>query len=179
MATEYVAAIFAKREVLTRALDHLSNLSDLKMYRATVVAKTKTDRTIVVDDEIRGEEAGIFGGIAGAVIGAIALGVTAYSANSELLFEVGAIIAGAIIGALIGFIIGRVVSILIGTRQRNVQLDALAEKLNTEQAALVMELDFTPKLIDRLKKELEAYHPERIALLKDVLIGRARPTPPR
>lgn len=174
MATEYVAAVFAKREVLTRALDHLSNLSDLKLYRATVVAKTKTDRTIVVDDEIRGEEAGIFGGIAGAVVGAIALGVTAYGAGGDLLFEVGAILAGVIGGGLLGFIIGRVVSVLIGSRQRSAQLDLLADRLNTEQAALVMELDFTPKLIDRLKKELESYHPERIGLLKDLTATRAR-----
>jgi outer membrane lipoprotein SlyB len=175
MATEYVAAIFAKREVLTRALDHLSNLTDLKVYRATVVAKTKTDRTIVVDDEIRGEEAGIFGGIAGSVVGAIALGVMAYGvAGSDLLFEVGAILAGVVGGGILGFIIGRVVSLLVGTRQRNAQFDALAEKLNTEQAALVMELDFTPKLIDRLHKELDSYHPERIALLTDLIIGRAR-----
>lgn len=175
MATEYVAAIFAKREVLSRALDHLSQLPDLKMYRATVIAKTKTDRTIVVDDEIRGEEAGIFGGIAGAVVGAIALGVTAYSASgSDLLFEVGAILAGVIGGAILGFIIGRIVSLLIGNRQRNAQLDALAERLNTEQAALVMELDFTPKLIDRLRKELESYRPERVGLLSDLIIARAR-----
>jgi len=55
-----------------------------------------------------------------------------------------------------------------------VQLDALAEYLNTEQAALVMELDFTPKLLDRLRKELEAYRPERIDLLKDTITARAR-----
>jgi len=175
MATEYVAAIFAKREVLTRALDHLSSLPDLKMYRATVIAKTKTDRTIVIDDEIRGEEAGIFGGIAGSVVGAVGLGVTAYAgAKSDLLLEIGAILAGVIGGGVLGFIVGRLVSLLLDNRQRSVQLDALAERLNTEQAALVMELDFTPKLLDRLRKELESYRPERIALLADAIAARAR-----
>lgn len=175
MATELVTAIFARREVLSRALDHLSNLPDLKLYRAVVIAKTKTDRTIVVDDEIRGEEAGIFGGIAGAVIGAIGLGVTMYNAAAtDLLVELGAILAGAIGGGVIGFIVGRVVSLLVDNRKRSVQFDALAERLNTEQAALVMEIDFTPKLLDRLRKELESYRPERVSLLSEVIAARAR-----
>jgi uncharacterized protein YcfJ len=175
MATELVTVIFAKREVLTRALDHLSGLNDLKIYRAVVIAKTKTDRTLIVDDEIRGEEAGIFGSIAGAVIGAIALGVTAYGQlATDLLAELGAIAAGALGGGVLGFLIGRLVALLIDTRQRSVQFDALAERLNTEQAALVIELDFTPKLLDRLRKDLENYRPEKIALLRDAIATRAR-----
>jgi hypothetical protein len=175
MATEWVAVIFARREVLTRALDDLTSLTDLKIHRAVVIAKTKTDRTIIVDDEIRGEEAGIFGGIAGAVAGAIGLGVTTYnSANADLLLELGAIAAGMLGGGVLGFLVGRVVALLIDNRQRSAQLDALADRLNTEQAALVLELDFTPKLLDRLRKDLETYRPERLALLKDLAVARAR-----
>mgnify|MGYP001271799945 CR=1 FL=1 len=106
MATEILVAVYPSRSVLTKALDHLMTVPELKIRRAAIVARATTGETIVIGDDISADEAGIAGGTLGAAM--TALGFAQLGALA--LPGVGVIIAlgaGVLVGGLVGGATGR------------------------------------------------------------------------
>lgn len=171
MATELLVAVFPSRSVLTKALDHLMSIPDLKIRRAAIVAKATTGETILIDDDISADEAGIAGGTFGAAITALGLAQLGLLA----LPGVGIIIslgAGVLVGGLIGGATGRFAANLLDNGFKSSQIEALADRLYSGHPALVLEMLSDPKILDRLRKELTPYRAQLVERLKEASSGK-------
>ncbi|HRL13984.1 MAG TPA: hypothetical protein PKX07_19045 [Aggregatilineales bacterium] len=73
MRNEIIVAVFPSRSALTKGLDHVMSLPDIKILRAAVVAKAQSGEIAVAGDEISADEGGIAGGTLGAALGALGL----------------------------------------------------------------------------------------------------------
>jgi hypothetical protein len=89
MPTEFIVAVFPSRGILTRALDHLTQMDALPIVHAAIVAKARDGEIVVLGDELTADEGGVAGGTLGAAV--TAFGVAQLGALA--LPGIGAIIA--------------------------------------------------------------------------------------
>jgi uncharacterized membrane protein len=171
MATELVVAVFPNREVLNKALDYLSSLKDFKIHRAAVVAKTK-GQAVVIGDDISSREASLVGMGLGAFMTSLGFAVMTGTASIPGVGMVMAAGAGALVGGLLGGATGHFASVLMDNGFKSSQVDLLAERLEKDHAALVLEIDNENRTLDRLRKELAPYSADLVERLKDANAGR-------
>jgi uncharacterized membrane protein len=161
MADELIVAVFPSRKMLTRALDHLVELKDLRIQHAAIVAKARNGEVVVLNDELGPDEGGITGGTLGAAIAA--LGMVQFGALA--LPGIGAIIAvgaGALVGGLLGRMTGRFAANLLESGYRKEQVETLASRLQTGHPALVLEVEDTIQSLPRIRQELTSYRAELV-----------------
>ncbi len=133
-------AVFESRKALIAAVDELAEADLLNIERTAVVAKAKDGETVVVDNHISPNEAGIAGGTLGAAM--TVLGMTQLGAL--IIPGVGHIVsigAGVLLGSVIGRQTGRLAANMLNQSFDEDQLQTLSDSLNKGQAALIVEAD--------------------------------------
>jgi uncharacterized membrane protein len=171
---ELIVAIFPSRSLLTRAVDYLMGLEDLKIHRAAIVAKAASGETIILGDDISPDEGGIAGGTLGAAMTALGLA----QLGALALPGVGAIIAigaGVLVGGLVGGATGRFAANLIESGFKSSQIQELAGQLRAGHPALIMEITDKPDLLHQIRQELKPYRAELVEKLKDAHTGKTGP----
>ncbi len=161
MANDLIVAIFPSRKMLTRALDHLVEITDLQIQHAAIVAKARNGEVVVLNDEIGPDEGGITGGTLGA--GIAALGMVQFGALA--LPGIGAIIAvgaGALVGGLLGRMTGRFAVNLLESGYRKEEVETLSARLQAGHPALVLEVKDTLTALPKIRQELVSYRAELV-----------------
>lgn len=161
MAEELIVAVFPSRKMLSRALDHLMEITDLGIHHAAIVAKARNGEVVVLNDELGPDEGGITGGTLGAAIAA--LGMVQFGALA--LPGIGAVIAvgaGALVGGLLGRMTGRFAANLLESGYRKEEVETLAARLQTGHPALVLEVLNPAKSLPRIREELTSYRAELV-----------------
>jgi uncharacterized membrane protein len=148
-----VIAIFRSRETVLQAIDRLAEVELVDIHKVAVVSKAANGETTLVDNELRPIEAFRAGMGVGALM--TALGVAQLGAFS--LPGIGPIVAigaGALFGGLIGGATGQFAAVLMGFGFDSTQVDRLAEHLNSDEVALLIQTDNVDKL-PQLRAELD------------------------
>ena len=161
MADELIVAVFPSRKMLTKALDHLVEVTDIEIQHAAIVAKARNGEVVVLNDELGPDEGGITGGTLGA--GIAALGMVQFGALA--IPGIGAIIAvgaGALVGGLLGRFTGRFAANLLESGYRKEEVETLASRLQTGHPALVLEVKDTVRALPRIREELTSYRAELV-----------------
>ncbi len=159
MSSEIVVAIFPSRAVLTKALDHITNVRDVVVKRAAIVAKAASGEMIVLDDDIGGDEGGLAGGILGMTLTGLGLAQFGALALPGIL-PVLALAFGMTIGGLTGWTIGKVAADFLDFGFKNSRIDALATRLQAGRPALVLEIMNDKVMLSRLMQELNLFQAE-------------------
>lgn len=160
MTSQTVVAMFPSRSLLTKALDHITHLTDIEVQRAAIIAKAASGRTIVIDDGITADEAGVAGGLLGAVLmllGAVQFGtldLPAAAAAALLLFSV---LSGGLLGAIVGRLAQRLFASRSLVRTARVQIEAFAAQVEAGSLALVLQVKDDLNVLLRLHDELQRY----------------------
>lgn len=165
-ANDYIVAVFPSRGLLTKAVDHVMQLDDVKIQRAAIVAKAISGEVIVLDDDISPDEGGIAGGTLGAAMAALGLA----QLGALTLPGVGAIIAlgaGVLVGGLVGGATGRVAAALVDVHFHSAQIKALAAQLQAGHPALILEVRQSARALPRLREELKAFRAEWVERWQD------------
>lgn len=163
MTSHTVVAMFPSRNLLTKALDHISDLQDIEVLRAAIIAKAVSGQTIVIDDDITASEAGIAGGLLGAVImivGALQFGVLA----SAWPVTVAALLLALVLGGGLGLVTGRFAKGMMSSRHAFVkaaqeQVEMLGQ-VDTGRLALILQVKNESNVLARLRDELMRYKAE-------------------
>lgn len=161
MADELIVAVFPSRRMLTKALDHIVEISELEIKHAAIVAKARNGEVVVLGDELGPDEAGITGGTLGA--GIAALGMVQFGALA--LPGIGAIIAvgaGALVGGVLGRMTGRFAANLLESGYRSEEVEVLSAKLQSGHPALLLEVVNPVAALPRIRTELSAYRAELV-----------------
>ncbi len=175
-ATETIIAVFPSRSALTKALDFIMALDDLKVQRAAIVAQAESG-TLVVADDISADEGAIAGGTLGALLTALGLvqfGVLSLPA-AQVLLVLG---LGVLIGGLLGGLIGRFGAGLLDAGFRTQRIDAIGRRLQPGHPALLLELSDDIENLPRLRHELKAYRAQIVTHLRDFLADDTPSQPP-
>ena len=170
MADELIVAVFPSRKMLTKALDHLVEVTDLEIQHAAIVAKARNGEVVVLNDELGPDEGGITGGTLGA--GIAALGMVQFGALA--IPGIGAIIAvgaGALVGGLLGRFTGRFAANLLESGYRKEEVETLAARLQTGHPALVLEVKNTDKALLLIREELASYRAELVEQMSARSVG--------
>jgi hypothetical protein len=165
MSREIIVAIFPSRAILTKALDRIKELDYLHVHRAAIVARAASGETVVLNDAIGPDEAGIAGGTLGAAMTAWSLA----QLGALALPGVGPIIvlgAGALVGGMVGRATGRFAANRIDFSSRNEALEALAPELEAGHPALVLELS-EGSVLERLREDLKPFQAELVEHLRE------------
>ena len=165
MANELIVAVFPSRKMLTKALDHLVEITDLQIQHAAIIAKARNGEVVVIDDELGPDEVGISSGTLGAAIAA--LGMVQFGALA--LPGIGAIIAvgaGALVGGLLGRMTGRFAANLLDSGLSNAEFEALAAQLQSGHPALVLEIAEAGAVLQRIREELISYRAEIVEQIR-------------
>jgi uncharacterized membrane protein len=173
VADDLIVAVFPSRKMLTRALDHLTEIKDLHIDRAAIVAKARNGEVVVLNDEVGPDEGGITGGTLGA--GIAALGMVQFGALA--LPGIGPIIAvgaGALVGGLLGRFTGRFAANLIESGYRKEEVEKLAAQLQIGHPALVLEVRDSDNALARIRTELASYRAELVEQIQAVGAAAAR-----
>lgn len=170
MRNEIIVAVFPSRSALTKGLDHVMSLPDVKILRAAVVAKAQTGEIAVAGDEISADEGGIAGGTLGAALGALGL----VQAGALALTGVGVVIAigaGALVGGLLGGFTGRFAVNLLDSGAKPAQIQALGALLQSGHCAIIFEMKPDVENLPRLRQELKAYRVTAVEHWDNMLRG--------
>lgn len=174
MPAEVLVAIFPSRTVLTKALDHLMNQTDIPIQRAAIVAKAASGETVILDDDLSADEGGVAGGTLGAAMTALGLA----QLGALAIPGVGAIIAlgaGALVGGLVGRATGRFAANLLDFGFKNDQIEELASQLEAGHPALVLEMAPGKSMLPRLRDELKPFRAELVEPIEKAKTGPLRP----
>jgi uncharacterized membrane protein len=156
-----IVAFFPSRSSLSKALDHLMALQDIKIDHALALTRATTGELVLVDDDIGPDEVGMAGGTFGAALGALGL----LQLGALALPGVGPIVAvgvGALFGGLIGGATGRIASNLLESQIDPSRYQMLTERLQTGHTALVLEIQDANRHLERLRRELAPYRAELV-----------------
>lgn len=168
---DVLIAVFPSRDLLTRALDHLTDAQSQSdrviVDGAVIVARAADGEIVVIDDEIGPDEGGIAGGTLGAAVaalGIVQLGALALPGIGPLI----AIGAGVLAGGLVGAAAGRFAGHLLDMGFRNEQIDALASELQAGHPALVLQVRAEASIdaLDWLRRELAAFRAEMVERMR-------------
>ena len=163
MTNHTVVAMFPSRNLLTKALDHITDLQDIEVLRAAIVAKAASGQTIVIDDNITADEAGVAGALLGAaimVLGAIQFGVLDTGFPAVLALLLLAIISGGFLGAMTGRFAKGMLSSRGFVKAAREQVESLASQVDTGRLALVLQVKNSHNVLARLSEELRRYKAE-------------------
>lgn len=166
-AMRILVAIFPSREAVIDAVDHLVEAALFHVGRSAVIAKAADGETVVIENRVTPDEAGIAGGTLGALMGG-ALGMTQLGAI--ILPGVGPILAvgaGVLAGGLLGRQTGRFAAHLISLGFTEEQIESLSKRLKEGQAALVVEVE-TEQDLGRIRQSLSKLDVELIERLDDI-----------
>jgi uncharacterized membrane protein len=166
MRHEFIVAIFPSRTVLTKALDYITSLEDIKIHRAAIVARANNGEAIVIGDTISADEGAIAGGTLGAAMTALGLA----QLGALALPGIGIIIAfgaAVLVGGLVGGATGRFAANLLESGFKSDQIDALAKELQAGHPALILEVPSGEATLALLREELKAYRAEVVERLSD------------
>ncbi len=159
MSREIIIAIFPSRMLLTNALDHITNVRDVAIQRAAIVAKAASGETVVLDDTLGAMEGGIAGGIAGGTL--VALGLVQLGALTiPTPLAVLAMAFGIIFGTLLGIAVGRFAAQLINISFRSLNAEALTGQIQVGKPALILQIKNDEAMLSRLMKELNRFQAE-------------------
>ncbi len=153
MSTTLIA-IFPSRQAVIEALDSLSTMKLVEVDKAAVVAKASTGEIIVVNNRIQPNEGRNMGGSLGALmtaLGVVHFGALAFPGIGPIL----AMGAGALVGGLVGGATGQMAAFLLNAGTNKETIYALADRLQYNEAALILELeerDSLPQLRCELSK---------------------------
>lgn len=151
-------AIFKSRQEVMKAVDQLSEVELVEISRTAVVARSPNGNTVVVGSHLTPEEAGLVGGIAGALILALWTTQVGLFDLTNLATLVILIIAAAF-GGFVGRLIGRSITNMVTFGSRHPEVEAAAEHLKLGQAALIVEVE-TPEALHQLRQELAHFNAE-------------------
>jgi uncharacterized membrane protein len=161
MPGETLIIVFPSRNILLKALDYLTTQSYLHIEDAAIIAKAANGEITVLNGDLSANEGGIAGGTLGAAI--TALGLVHYGAMALPGFgPIVAIGTGLLLGGLVGRATGRFATYLRDVGFKNTQIEALAERLQHDHPALVIEISSASDILPRLRDELRAYRAELV-----------------
>lgn len=162
MSKNVVVAVFPSRMLLTKALEHITNVRDVAVKRAAVVAKAASGETIVLDDNLGAMEGGVIGGVVGGIL--VALGLIQFGVLTLPLSVIAPVMfIGMLFGVMLGVLIGRFATDLVTIPFRNVYAEAFSHQLQTGRLALVLELQNDRAMMARLVQELNLFQAEFIS----------------
>lgn len=168
---DVLIAVFPSRDLLTQALDHLTEVqtrsNTVIVDGAVIVARAADGEIVVIDDEIGPDEAGIAGGTLGAAmtaLGIVQLGALALPGIGPLI----AIGAGVLAGGLVGAAAGRFAGHLLDLGFRNEQVEGLADQLEAGHPALVLQVRVQPGVdaLAWLRRELTPFRAELVERMR-------------
>jgi uncharacterized membrane protein len=174
MSSEPIIAVFPSRTILTKALDRVMELDDLRIRHAAIIAKASDGEIVVIDDDISPNEGAITGGTLGAAVTALGL----VQLGALTLPGIGPLIAlgtGLVAGGLLGGVTGRIAAGLIDFDYKNLHVRNLAAELQAGHPALVLEVDDTETALIRLRQELKPYRVELVESLHEARYAFAKP----
>jgi uncharacterized membrane protein len=166
MHDQIIVAVFPSRRVLLKALDHLLEEVGIDVQQAAVVAKSSTGKILVLNDDLGGTEGGWIGGAVGSVGGAVGvatLGALTLPGLDPLLVVLSSAALGGGVGWLVGQITARAFNVGFAGRYAN----AIADKLQTGHAALMLHVEDAAALLPRLQAELKPYRAELVEQLRE------------
>ena len=153
-----IVAVFESRKSLIEAVDKLAENELLNIERTAVVAKAKDGETVVVDNHVSPDEAGIAGGTLGAamaVLGMTQLGALVIPGVGPFV----SIGAGVLLGGMIGRQTGRIAANMLNQSFDEEQLQMLSDTLHRGQAALIVEAD-TEQALAKVRQALSKLNTE-------------------
>ena len=164
MTTDLIFAVFPSRRILVKALDHIIQIEDLDYIHAAIVTRARDGEIVVIDDQLSADEGGIAGGTLGAgisLLGLVQLGALALPGVGPII----ALGAGALVGSLVGGVTGRFASQFIDAGLRVEQLQGLSPYLHDRNTVLVLEVQDSREILERLRNEFKAFQVERVERL--------------
>ncbi len=173
MTEELIVAVFPSRVILGKALDHISELEDLALRHAVIVARARDGEIVVLDDDISSREVVL----AGAGLGALMMTVGVAQQGALTLpgaWALLALAAACLAGGLVGAGVSRAASTLIDSDFRNLQVKTLAAELKAGHPALVLEFEEGVDALERLRAELAPYRAELVEYLHEARFAVAR-----
>lgn len=153
---DIVMFVFPTRGRLVDAADVIHQNSHVKIHHSAIIAKAENGETMVLEDDVNPDEGAIAGGTLGSVMGALGIA----QLGAFLLPGIGPIIAigaGALIGGLIGAATGGLTAGAIDLGISNELLDALAQQLQADRVAAVLELEGTGEELAQLEEQLKPF----------------------
>jgi uncharacterized membrane protein len=171
VSTGIIVAVFPSRDVLLKALDEVTQLTELDILRVAIVAKAKSGELVLLGDDISPDEGGVAGSALGAaltVFGLVQLGAFA-------LPGVGPVIAlgtGALIGGLIGRQTGRFAATMVDFGFRKEQIKDLALQLQEGHPALILEVQSFTDALNTLRTKLKPFRAELVEPLYRAKTGQ-------
>jgi uncharacterized membrane protein len=153
---EVVMFVFPTRGLLVDATDVIRGTPHVKIHHSAIIAKAESGETTILEDDINPDEGAIAGGTLGSVMGALGMA----QLGAFLLPGIGPIIAigaGALIGGLIGGATGSLTAGAIDLGINNKLLDDLAQHLQAERTAVVLELEGTAEGLAQLDEQLKPF----------------------
>ena len=166
MTADLIVAVFPSRRILIKALDHIIQLEDLDFIHAAIVTRARDGEIVVIGDQISADEGGVAGGTLGAgisLLGMVQLGALALPGVGPII----ALGAGALVGSLVGGVTGRFASHFIESGLRVEQLEGLSPHLHDRNSALVLEVEDSRGLLERLRTEFKAFQGEVVERLPE------------
>lgn len=162
MSREIVVAIFPSRALLANALDHITEVRDVVVKRAAIVAKVANGETVVLDDTLGAMEGGIAGGILGGTLtalGFIQLGVL----TLPNMLTIVALALAIMFGSALGVLVGRFAAQIFNVSFRKIQMEALISQIQVGKPALILEIKNDQAMLTRIRHELNLFHAEFIS----------------
>lgn len=163
MSSKVIVAVFPSRDLLTNALDHITNVRDVVVRRAAIVAKATSGETIILDDNMSANDGGFVGGALGGVLGALFMtqqgALDLPDLSSAVLLAMGFVL-GMFIGALLGWFIFNQLD--LGNKAR--RFASLISQLQSERPTLILEIRRDDAMHARLLQELNLFQAEVLPL---------------
>lgn len=151
-------AIFKSRQEVMNAVDQLTAVDLVEISRTAVVARSQNGNTVVVGSHLTPEEAGLVGGLVGALILALwTTQVGLFDLNN--LGTLVVLFIAAAFGAFVGRLIGRSITSMVTFGSHHPQVETAAEHLKLGQVALIVEVE-SPEALNQLRQELAHFNAE-------------------
>ncbi|MEQ8671800.1 MAG: hypothetical protein RLP44_16005 [Aggregatilineales bacterium] len=162
MSREIVVAIFPSRALLANALDHITDVRDVVVKRAAIVAKVANGETVILDDTLGATEGGIAGGILGGTLTALGF-VQLGALNLPNFLTIIALALAIMFGSALGVLVGRLAAQTFNVSFRKIHTDALVSRIQVGKPVLILEIKNDQAMLLRIIHELNLFHAEFIS----------------
>ena len=162
MSSKVVVVVFPSSDLLTNALDHISNLRDVAVRRAAIVAKAASGELVILDDKISANDGGFVGGVIGGVLGALLIweqGAFALSGIDLVIM----LLIGFILGVLIGSPVAWFLADRFGINKKPNRFTSLVPQLQAGRPALILEIKPDDVMHNLLVNELNQFQAEFVS----------------
>lgn len=153
---EVVMFVLPSRGLLVDATQAIHKNSHVKIHHSAIITKAESGEATVYEDDINPDEGAIAGGTLGSVMGALGIA----QLGAFLLPGIGPIIAigaGALVGALVGGATGSLTASAIDLGINNQLLERLAQQLEADRVAVVVELEGSAEGLAQLEGQLKPF----------------------